>query len=600
MRSFARDHRFANDGAQPSAATRDHDAATERVGKATQVDRLYGRAADASEVEHEGPRVGHALEALEVAAERVHLASARTIQALAGQAAEWDPERAQARLEQAVDGLARTIDAIAPTLADLRPSPKEPTGANLDPRAGTRTTDKKTTVDIARTRLDPERQTSYRLEGLVENDADKAARAEIKRITAALPAAQRALKNAQKLASDAAKQAKKTTAPPAALADVEKAVTDAQAGVDTLVAELRANEAIIHDNSARQREELVSGDPNASEFWCSGLTIWTLASAGYNLEAPLLGSEDQKPFRYQSGKRTSTITLKALIDGEPPAVEAAIYIQRNGLTRGAAQVIPLSSEPLTGGHRLGYDAAGHATSDAVKGAAGALAMFGIGTEVPPEQRKPGDFAQRRDVSAANVTHELQALEKELAAEGSDVSAAAVARDIAALESEQGAPDLDEKAQQAKTDRLTHLHRLTWLREEASTEIHRGKGHAWQVTEVQVKGDALFGAPQSPRLVSGTGPAEPTWLTDTLFVITADTNPALVGTHEIRKDRIIEANIPNPKAGFAGGVHEPEAFSDKRVSASTSVVFYGRLETSPWVNWQPADEASARAAASARE
>jgi hypothetical protein len=265
---------------------------------------------------------------------------------------------------------------------------------------------------------------------------------------------------------------------------------------------------------------IVSGDPSAHEFWCSGLSLWTLAATGYDLTAPLVGGDGQS-FTWSDGRTEVKVTLKAIIDGEPEAVEAMTLAQQRKMASGG------SIGRLGGaGHTIGHGPGGDAL--AVKGAAGAFQIAGIGAEVPELAQKPGDFAQARWMSPGL------------------------------------GPDTSVK--------------------------HWGAGHAWQVWSVTARGSALFGKAGSPR-PSGPGTLAG-WHDDVAFTIDKDTNPALVGPHTVLTARRIEANLPGagtlPSSGDGGvQITREQAVPDLGRGRSGFVVYYGRLGTSPWTGWKPA-------------
>ena len=283
---------------------------------------------------------------------------------------------------------------------------------------------------------------------------------------------------------------------------------------------------------------LTSGDPDATTFYCSGLSIWTLAAAGYDVKKPLVG-EDGVPYtwtkvverRDRHGRKVEReievpVTLKQIIDGEPPAVEAMTIAKKRGMKNGGS-VGRLQGE----GHSIGHDAAGAVA--AVKGAAGAFELAQIGKEIPEKEQKPGDFAQSR---------------------------------------------YESRGKEPGDDELKH----------------RGAGHAWQVWSVRAHGSAMFGKPGSPRPTQGglTG-----WHDDVNFVIDKDTEPALVGEHVVVSERRIEANVAgapglaSKRAGGDGGVHltRDKPVPETGGSESGYALYYGRLGSSRWYNWTPASK-----------
>ena len=308
--------------------------------------------------------------------------------------------------------------------------------------------------------------------------------------------------------------------------------------------------------------DLASGAATQDTFYCSGLSIWTLAAAGYEMSTRMKGSDgvdiygettrevdvDDKGKEVRSkkqvavGKGTVTdkhyVTFKDLIDGSPQAVEIMTLAQQKLGGKGG------SVGPITGaGYAVEHE--GDELPLAARGAAAAFTFAHVGAEVPAGEQKPGDFAQSRRRT-------------------------------------KGADDKGTEEQRG----------------------HYGAGHAWQVWSCDVKGAALFGQPGSPKPVSGelTG-----WHEDVEYVIAHDTDPATVGAHTVLKAQKLEANwgksmedketdgggARDAKGNFLagdGGVQITGAQSTKGEAAATddsNGVFYGRLASSPWATWTPA-------------
>ena len=306
-------------------------------------------------------------------------------------------------------------------------------------------------------------------------------------------------------------------------------------------------------------KKMVTGAPDATTFWCSGFSMWTLAAAGYNLDSQVLGS-DGKPFTFtgivtsqqkdpdkkkaevDAGRANAgrmkqvtdagfvlaedeypthgTITFRKLIDGHGLPVLAMSMIeadpQRPGGWRGVIR------EPANSFAGL-IDGPDH-TALAAMGAPGAFELFGIGHVVPELEQKPGDFAQER-----------------------------------------------------------------WLENGAYT----GAGHAYQVWSVTAKGSAMFGEKGSPEPADGA--ALSGWHEGTTFRITKDTNPSHVGEHVVIAATRIEANIEDafakdpkdkkPATRGDGGVQITNEHAVPNVNRHEGcVVFYGRLGSSPWAHW----------------
>jgi len=395
------------------------------------------------------------------------------------------------------------------------------------------------TLDIAKSRADlGVGGTEYTLNGLPHGDALR-----LKDIPALLAK------------DDAAQKKRARSKDPTATFDGELTEDERK----KLTSELADLQAASKEAQRTLAAELASGKADQARFYCSGLSLWTLAAAGYDLGTRLIAPDGQ-PYRGQvltaepvpvnaegkpvkKGQKsvgdaravldTKYVTLKLLVDGDPDAIE----IMTRAKATGSSTV-----ELLHTGYQTG-DANGLAL--AARGGAGAFELAGIGSEVPELAQKPGDFAQsRRTTVGAGKDTELK---------------------------------------------------------------HRGAGHAWQVTEVQVTGSAQFGKdlPRAPRPVTGTLEG---WHDNVAYRIDASTDPALVGAHTVSAAKRIEAQnegvITDEKADTAGdgGVQVTgwKSAPDAGLKSYTGyVVFYGRLGTSPWHNWTAATRASAQAAATAQ-
>jgi hypothetical protein len=335
--------------------------------------------------------------------------------------------------------------------------------------------------------------------------------------------------------------------------DVKGLLTDEER--TAVAAEIAAAPDQKHKREVAFRKDLVGGKTDQNLFYCGGLSIWSLAAAGYKLEANIVGTDGEKYYAEvtldEKGKPASKedregadkaklkvkkvyATLKGLIDGEPESV----------------QILALANGRETGGSvgELGDTSAYQMTASgeltlAARGAAGAFVMAKIGREVADTSIKPGDFGQSRYQKATDTDPELK---------------------------------------------------------------YRGDGHAWQVNEVQVKGHALFGKdlPGAPRPVSGRLEG---WHENVPFLIDDRTNPALVGKHVVTHASRLEANIDTAvdkinegtDTDGHGGVQitglrpipDPNPNPKKYPG---NIVFYGRLGTSPWYAWSEATAESAKA------
>jgi hypothetical protein len=295
-------------------------------------------------------------------------------------------------------------------------------------------------------------------------------------------------------------------------------------------------------------KSLESGDANANTFYCSGLQVWTLGAAGYDMSKPILGA-DGKPYTYtwitkdKDGKEVTkphvTVTLHAIIDGYPVAVEAMSVAEKNGMTNGGE--IGTFRDPALGGagHAAGWDDDGK-PNRAVRGAAAAFELARIGREIPAGEQKPGDFAQARYKQTAGGKHD-------------------------------------------------------------------GHGHAWQVHSVIAVGAAMFGKPNSPIPV-GMETIEG-WHEDVVFLIEITTDPKLVGPHVVKNERRLEANVAGAidhKVADKTVVDDKTKKESKVSDGGVQVTgmrdaaasddakhhdvhfFYGRLDTSKWSSWTGID------------
>ena len=315
-------------------------------------------------------------------------------------------------------------------------------------------------------------------------------------------------------------------------------------------------------------QKMVTGTTDASTFWCSGFSMWTLAAAGYNLDSQVVGS-DGKPFTYtaivtakekdaekkqatiakarsneQRMKQVTdagfvladdefptwgTITFRQLIDGHGLPVLMMSTIERDPHKPGGW--LGVVREPANSFDGL-IDGADN-TALAAMGAAGAFELFGIGRVVPEAGQKPGDFAQER-----------------------------------------------------------------WL----VNGVYNGAGHAFQVWSVTAKGSAMFGKDGSPEPLDDATAAG--WKDSMTFRITKDTDPSLVGEHVVVSATRIEANIEGAFAAQSGAAKKPAPKGDGGVQITGErpvpdvnklhagcVVFYGRLGSSRWAQWTKATKPS---------
>jgi hypothetical protein len=208
---------------------------------------------------------------------------------------------------------------------------------------------------------------------------------------------------------------------------------------------------------------LGSGDASERRFWCSALTMWTLAAAGYKLLANIPGSDGLEfAYREWGPKKRDTWTkldLYMLFNPQPEAVLAAGLIVEEH--RGAqdaktgwsswpvlgsipSRVVDLidskigpieivdgkprradsnSSEVVLTKNSLNLfsgfpresfydsrkDLAGRNFDDnpAVMGAPGALAVLGLGHRVAFQDIRPGDIAQRFATTRSGSGHSFQ-------------------------------------------------------------------------------------------------------------------------------------------------------------------------------------------------
>jgi hypothetical protein len=132
---------------------------------------------------------------------------------------------------------------------------------------------------------------------------------------------------------------------------------------------------------------------DVAEIWCSGLSNWALAEAGYDLDAPIPGKtyfEKKKKLNKKTGEEEwvtveKPVTIRSLVEGY------------------AVNFADTKDEAEAGGDYAQEGLFGETPADddpRVKGAAGAFVLAGIGQEILDlEDVKPGDFAQTRQVGA---------------------------------------------------------------------------------------------------------------------------------------------------------------------------------------------------------
>lgn len=95
-------------------------------------------------------------------------------------------------------------------------------------------------------------------------------------------------------------------------------------------------------STTKDKDEVSAGNSNCHEFWCAALSLWTLAAAGYDLEAALLGRPDatghREPHGYSDHNGWMPISLRMLIDGQSEAALALGLILQQANATDPAQV----------------------------------------------------------------------------------------------------------------------------------------------------------------------------------------------------------------------------------------------------------------------
>lgn len=143
---------------------------------------------------------------------------------------------------------------------------------------------------------------------------------------------------------------------------------------------------------------------DTQEIWCSGLSNWALAEAGFDLDAPIPGKtrfEKKKRLNKKTGQEEwvtveRPVTIRDLVEGR-----SRTFADRKEEAKEGGESEGDYAEP-------GLFGATPADDDPrVKGAAGAFVLAGIGQEILDlEDVKPGDFAQTRAVGSP-VGHAFQ-------------------------------------------------------------------------------------------------------------------------------------------------------------------------------------------------
>lgn len=270
--------------------------------------------------------------------------------------------------------------------------------------------------------------------------------------------------------------------------------------------------------------DMNAGAKDASAFFCSGFSVWTLAASGYDVEETIKGS-DGVPFSYTDGNAPeqpgTPVTLRALINGEGPAVAVMNKVEKDQRTNGG-WVMHVDNDRIGFQDGLG----GKDATAAVKGAAGAFELAGIGSEVAELEQRPGDFAQSR------YTNKIQ---------------------------------------------------------DADKELHEGAGHAWQVLTVTVQGRAEFGQPGSPVPTSGelVGWHDDVEFVIDDKTDPSRVGPVTVKSATRIEANVAGARVGSQKqdANHDGGVGISRSLAvpdeDGPKHYDNYVVFYGRLSSSKW-------------------
>jgi hypothetical protein len=141
---------------------------------------------------------------------------------------------------------------------------------------------------------------------------------------------------------------------------------------------------------------------DTQEIWCSGLSNWALAEAGFDLDAPIpgrTGFEKKRKVNKKTGQQEwvtveRPVTIRALVEGWSSTFADSKEEAREDGKGDYAEAGLFGATPADDDPR-------------VKGAAGAFVLAGIGKEILDlEDVKPGDFAQTRAVGSP-VGHAFQ-------------------------------------------------------------------------------------------------------------------------------------------------------------------------------------------------
>lgn len=304
-----------------------------------------------------------------------------------------------------------------------------------------------------------------------------------------------------------------------------------------------------------QTNQMVGGKDEATMFWCSGFSMWTLSKAGYSMEDTLkdkngvefwwdevktaktaaaaerlrtsLTAEERAQLAPNEYLKRRTISLRAAVDGWTETLRPL----REFLNKRPEKACSLGIYRTVGSYDEAYAAGGDDIG--ARGAASAFESFGIGVSVEESEQKPGDFAQ------------------------------------------------------------------SWKKKNGSYT----QGHAFQVASVTAFGTATFGFTGSPTLLPGEKPkgakkkdAVPESVEQPVgeregvhFRIDHTTNPMYVGTHVVKKAQRAEATLADAMVAYAG--QDPDKNGGIRVSKDYDVpvtpgsaeerIYFGRLASSPW-------------------
>ena len=312
------------------------------------------------------------------------------------------------------------------------------------------------------------------------------------------------------------------------------------------------------------KELLASGNPIVKGFWCAGLTLITLGAAGYDLQTPLTG-KNGRPHGYVDSNGWEAIRPWMLIDGQPEATAAMGVILReypNGDVNGLTVY-------LTGDLATIRD---HSNVD-----------------IPPKEKTPkileGDVVKENVKFVKDVGGTPSGLDDESMYQEDTYCKATKTetdyQDFAAVRFGPGAVELMGIGQRVSVAKIRpgDIGQFVYPTKIDGVLHYIGKGHAFQIWEVRVRGP--LDDPDAPNAPVPVGDGLPDADGNVLFAINQYTKATKLLDEAVKivAYRVIEANLPGSSQGLATTLGGRRRSIDQRLEVlSATAVRRGRGNT----------------------